>query len=314
MNLLVAIVGPTGVGKSRLALFLAQKFSGEIVNADSRQVYRHMNIGTAKPGREELSRVPHHLIDIIDPDADFSLAQYKQLACRAIEDIQQRGKLPLLVGGSGLYLWTIIEGWQVPEVPPDPELRHYLEKKAATTGTAALYQELLQADPESAEKIDPRNIRRVIRALEVITKTRKPFSQLRLKSPPPYQTFIIGLTANRATLYHNINERVDKMLAQGFVAEVENLRQMRYDVKLPTLFSIGYRQIGAFLKGTLTLAGATGQIKTETHRLARHQYAWFRHRDTRINWFDITKDTDADIERALAGFLKAQQVPEKGRA
>jgi tRNA dimethylallyltransferase len=165
MNRLVAIVGPTGIGKSRLALHLAQIFNGEIVGADSRQVYRHMDIGTAKPGPEALSLVPHHLINIANPDEAFSLAQYQQLTYQAIEDIQHRHKLPFLVGGTGQYIWAVLEGWQIPRVPPDIDLRNSLEKRAAAEGIDGLYRELVELDPEVAERIDRRNVRRVIRAL-----------------------------------------------------------------------------------------------------------------------------------------------------
>ncbi|GAI47837.1 unnamed protein product, partial [marine sediment metagenome] len=181
MNHLVAIVGPTGVGKSKLALRLAQAFDGEIVSADSRQVYRYMDIGTAKPSREELALVSHHLIDIVSPDEDFGLAQYQQLAYRAIEDIQQRKKLALLVGGSGLYVWSVLEGWGIPQVAPDPEFRHSLEEKVARMGKDELYQELARVDPVAAQRIDPRNVRRTIRALEVHRGAEVPFSQLQRK-------------------------------------------------------------------------------------------------------------------------------------
>ncbi len=167
MNHLVVIVGPTATGKSRLALSLAQAFNGEIVSADSRQVYRHMDIGTAKPSLPELSIIPHHLVDIINPDGNFSLAQYQELAYQAIEDIQRREKLPLLVGGSGLYVWAVVEGWQIPKVPPDQKLRRSLEEKAEGGRGGELYQELVRIDPVAAQKINPRNVRRVIRALEV---------------------------------------------------------------------------------------------------------------------------------------------------
>ena len=177
MNYLVAVVGPTGIGKSRLALRLAQVFHGEIVSADSRQVYRYTDIGTAKPGPKELSLVPHHLIDIVNPDESFSLAQYQALAYRSIQDIQRRHRLPFLVGGSGLYVWAVLEGWQIPQVPPDPALRRSLEEKAVTYGSAQLYQELVKVDPDAAQKIDPRNVRRVIRALEVHQKASAPSSR-----------------------------------------------------------------------------------------------------------------------------------------
>jgi len=306
MSRLIAIVGPTGIGKSQLALRLAQAFDGEIVNTDSRQVYRHMDIGTAKPTPQELSLVPHHLINIVNPDEDFSLAQYQELSCRAIDDIQQRNKLPLLVGGSGLYVWSVLEGWGIPKVPPDPEFRHSLEKKAADVGKEEVYQELVKVDPAAAQKIEPRNVRRVIRALEVYRGVGIPFSQLQNKQAPPFNTLIIGLTTDRGELYRRIDLRVDEMIKQGLVAEVEKLVNMGYDCKLPAMSGIGYKQIGMFLKGELTLPAAIQQIKFETHRVVRHQYAWFRLKDDRIRWFDIQSRLDSEIITLLTRFIRGE--------
>jgi tRNA dimethylallyltransferase len=287
MNHLVAIVGPTATGKSRLAIRLAQALDGEIVSADSRQVYRFMDIGTAKPGPEELSLVPHHLIGVVNPDDDFGLAQYHELACRAISDIQERGKLALLVGGSGQYVWSILEGWQIPRVAPDRELRRSLEARVAAGGKAGLYRELAEVDPAAAQQIGPHNARRIIRALEVYRSLGVPFSQLKRKKEPPFRTLVIGLTAPREELYRRIDLRVDGMIAQGLVAEVEGLLGMGYHLGLPAMSGMGYGQIGRFLKGELTLDAAIQQIKSETHRFARHQYAWFQLKDSRIRWFDI---------------------------
>ena len=311
MNYLVAIVGPTGVGKSRLALHLAQAFPGEVVGADSRQVYRYMDIGTAKPGPEEMSLVPHHLISIVSPDESFSLAQYQALAYRTIRDIQQRDKLPFLVGGSGLYVWSVLEGWKIPPVPPDSEFRQNLEERAATSGIDELYQELMKVDPAAAQKIDPRNIRRVIRALEVRRKTRTSFSQLQAKETPSFNISIIGLTADRTELYRRIDLRIDEMIEQGLVVEVEKLVNMGYDFNLSAMSGIGYKQIGKFLKGELTLTAAIQQIKFETHRFVRHQYAWFRLKDDRIHWFDIKNRVDSEIEATLTEFLKSEPTEAK---
>jgi tRNA dimethylallyltransferase len=302
MNHLVAIVGPTGIGKSQLALHLAQTFNGEIVSADSRQVYRHMDIGTAKPSLEELSLIPHHLLDIVDPDEDFSLAQYQHLAYQAIDDIKQRHKLPLLVGGSGLYVWSVLEGWKIPPVPPDLEFRRSLEEKAAKAGKDELYQELVKVAPITAQGIDPRNVRRVIRALEVRRSTQTPLSQLRHKQAPPFKTLIIGLTADRAELYRRINLRVDEMVKQGLVEEVKGLVNIGYGLNLPAMSGIGYKQIGMFLKGKLTLDAAIPQIKFETHRFIRHQYSWFRLKDDRIQWFNIQGKVDQEITALIAKF------------
>jgi len=302
MNRLVAVVGPTGSGKSRLALRLAQAFNGEIVNADSRQVYRYMDIGTAKPTPDELAIVPHHLIDILEPDQDFSLAQYQQLAYRAINDINERNRLPLLVGGSGLYIWSVLEGWRIPAVAPDPEFRRRLEAKAAGGGEAELYQELARLDPAAAQRIDPRNIRRIIRALEVYQRARAPASQMQVRETPPFKTIIIGLTTDRAELYRRTDQRVDEMIERGLVGEVKQLLERGYNADLPAMSGIGYRQIILFLEGKMDLPEATRQIKSETHRLVRHQYGWFRPKDDRIGWFDINKDKEA---RVLAWLEKA---------
>ena len=306
MKRLIAIVGPTGIGKSRLALRLAGLYQGEIVSADSRQVYRYMDIGIAKPTPQELDRIPHHLIDIIGPDEDFSLAVYQEMAYRAIQDIHRRGKLPFLVGGTGLYVKAVLEGWQIPGVSPDPEFRYNIEKRASERNIDELYEELVAADPDAAAKIDRRNVRRVIRALEVRAKAGKAFSKLGRKKAPAFISFIIGLTAGRAELYRLVDRRVDEMIERGFVREVENLLKMGYDLDLPSMSGIGYRQVGQFLKGELTLEAATRKIKTETHRFIRHQYAWFRPDDEKIHWFDIGQKDDLEIEKTLAEFLKSK--------
>jgi len=295
MNRLLAVVGPTGVGKSRLALRLAQALDGEIVSADSRQVYRYMDIGTAKPTPEEQALVPHHLIDVVNPDEDFSLAQYQQLAYKAIEDIHRRHKLALLVGGSGLYMWSVLEGWSIPAVAPDPEFRRRLEEKAAGGREDELYQELARLDPIAAQRIDPRNVRRTIRALEVHRSAKAPISRLQDKAAPSFQTLIIGLTADRPELYHRIDLRVDEMIKRGLVDEVKQLLDRGYDANLPAMSSIGYKQIIMFLRGALTLTAAIQQTKFETHRLVRHQYSWFRLKDDRIRWFDIQREKAAKI-------------------
>jgi tRNA dimethylallyltransferase len=304
MESLIAIVGPTGIGKTRLALHLAGLFHGEIIGADSRQVYRHMDIGTAKPSAEELGRVPHHLIDIIDPDEDFSLAIYLDLARRAIADIHRHGRLPFLVGGTGLYVRAVLEGWQVPRVSPDLQFRYNVEKRTGEGDAGELYDELARLDPEAARKIDRRNVRRVIRALEVRAGAGERFSRLGRRETPAFRSFTIGLTAARAALYERTDRRVDEMVVRGLVREVEKLLEIGYDLTLPSMSGIGYRQIIAYLKGEMTLEDAARKIKTETHRFIRHQYAWFRLTDAGIHWFDAGLRDDAPIERAVAAFLK----------
>lgn len=308
MNPLVALVGPTAIGKSQLAIHLAQTFNGEIVSADSRQVYRYMDIGTAKPTSQELSLVPHHLINIVNPDEDFSLAQYQELAYRAIGDIQRRDRLPLLVGGSGLYIWSVLEGWGIPEVPPDREFRHSLEEKATKVGKDKLYQELVEVDAMAAQRIDRRNVRRIIRALEVYQGAEHPPSQLQQKQPPPFSTLIIGLTTDRAELYRRVDLRVDEMIKRGWIEEVKRLLDMGYDFTLAAMSGIGYKQLGMFLKGELSLNISVQQIKFETHRLVRHQYSWFRLKNDKIRWFDIQSQADSEIAGLLSEFMSVEEA------
>jgi tRNA dimethylallyltransferase len=309
MKPLIAIVGPTALAKSKLALNLAQGFDGEIVSADSRQVYRYMDIGTAKPSLEERSLIRHHVIDVVDPDDDFSLALFHQLANQALEAISRGGKIPFLVGGSGLYIWSLLEGWSLPQVAPHPELRRNLQARAQAEGSDVLYEELQGLDPVAAERIDPKNMRRVIRALEVYQATGKPFSQLQQKQPPPFQILIIGLTAERDELYRRIDSRVDDMINRGLVDEVKGLLQRGYSLSLPSMSGLGYKQIGMFLQGKVDLRSAIQNIKYETHRFARHQYAWFRLSDQRIHWFDIKQEYEELVKELISGFMARSNLP-----
>jgi tRNA dimethylallyltransferase len=305
MSHLIAIVGPTAVGKSALAIHLAQVFGGEIVSADSRQVFHGMDIGTAKPNPEERELVPHHLIDVVEPDQDFTLALYQQMATRAIQDIERRGRLALLVGGSGLYVRALLGGFRIPHVSPDAELRRSLEQKAAEEGYMALHEELKGVDPAAAKRIDPRNVRRVIRALEVFRAIGLPFSQLQGSSPflPNYRTITIGLTTSRGDLYRKIDSRVDTMMEQGLVKEVELLLEQGYSLDLPAMSGLGYKQIGQYLNGELNLAEAVQKMKNETHRFARHQYAWFRLNDEAIHWFHVGLGMEQLVQSLLQGFI-----------
>jgi len=303
----IAIVGPTAVGKSELALHLAQYFPVEIISADSRQVYRYMDIGTNKPTLAERASVPHHIIDVIEPDEDFSLAMYHQLAIEALKAIQQKGKLPLLVGGSGLYVWSLVEGWKIPQVPPDQKLRRQLEARAEQEDSQSLYRELQDIDHTAAAKINPSNIRRIIRDLEIYHATGQPPSQLQRKEAPTFSVLIIGLTQERSELYRKIDWRVDKMIQRGLVEEVEQLLKKGYSPSLSSMSGIGYKQIGQFLRGEMTLPEAIDKIKYETHRLARHQYAWFRLSDSRIHWFDVSEMAGSSIQSLIQRFVADQR-------
>jgi tRNA dimethylallyltransferase len=306
-NRLLAIVGPTSVGKSALALKLAKELLGEIVSADSRQVYRFMDIGTAKPSLEDRSAVPHHLIDVVNPDEDYSLALFLRHAAEAIQNAKNRSMVPILVGGTGQYVWGLLEGWQAPEVPPDHQLRRRLEERARTAGAASLYEELARLDPEAARHVDARNPRRVIRALEVYHGSPDHRSRSRRKAPPPYQTKIIGLSLERTALYQRIDHRVDMMIESGWIEEVRALLDRGYSPELPSLSSLGYGELVQHLDHEMSLDEAVQRIKYRTHRFARQQQAWFRTTDRRIRWFDASSLDQAEAE--VARWLTGSQSP-----
>lgn len=296
---LIAIVGPTAVGKSALAIQLAQEFRGEIVSADSRTIYRGMDIGTAKPTPDEQRRVPHHLIDIVNPDEPFTLADYQQRAYATIEAIHAHGNVPFLVGGTGLYVRAVLDGLNIPRVEPDPARRAELERNDAAT----LYARLQQLDPVAAARIDPRNKRRVIRALEVCERTGKPMSELQTQRAPNYRLLRIGLTMPRAQLYERINARVDAMIAQGLVDEVRGLLTRGYPPHLPAMSSLGYRQIIDYLQGKISFDEAVRVLKRDTRRFVHHQYTWFRLNDERIHWFDVSTEPSEKIRETVRQFL-----------
>jgi tRNA dimethylallyltransferase len=300
---LVVIVGPTAVGKTRLALRLAGELGAEIVSADSRQVYRGMDIGTDKPTAEERQRVPHHLVDIVDPDEEFTLARYQDMAHAAIDDMLTRDGVPLLVGGTGLYIKAVVEGWSIPRVRPNEALRAELYREAEVEGGEALHARLRQVDPVAAEKIDWRNVRRVIRALEVYLETGRPVSELQRRKPPPYRVLQIGLTMERVALYQRIDQRVDRMIERGLVEEVRGLVEQGYDYELPAMSGLGYRQVGCYLRGEISLEEAIRLIKRDTRRFVRQQYNWFRLDDEGIHWFQALDDPYERIKGVILQFL-----------
>jgi tRNA dimethylallyltransferase len=281
------LVGPTAVGKTALSLELARELPLEIVSADSRLFYRGMDIGTAKPTGAERTAVPHHLIDICDPDETLTLGDYQRRAYAAIGAIQGRGRLPVLVGGSGQYVRAVVEGWGIPELPPQPALRQTLER----LGGPELARWLAALDPEAADRIDRRNVRRVIRALEVTLVKGQPISHLQRKRPPDYPILQIGLDCDRETLYQRVDQRVDGMMAAGLLAEVEKLAGMGYGRDCPAMSGLGYRQLLDYLEGDSSLAEAVERIKFETHRFVRQQYTWFRKDDPAIHWFARGEET-----------------------
>ena len=248
-----------------------------------------MDIGTAKPTAEEQARLPHHLIDIADPDQPFSVGAWLDLARETLESIWERGRIPIVVGGTGQYVWALLEGWRVPRVPPQLELRKELEDKPPEQ----LLADLKRIDPEAHSMIEPRNVRRVIRALEVYYATGKPFSYWRLKDPPHFDWTAIGIRFERQDLYRRIDDRVDAMMAAGFVEEVRLLRERGYARVLPSMTSIGYGEICSYLDGEITLEEAIARTKLGSHRLARHQNAWFKPADGRIHWIEPGDNRDA---------------------
>lgn len=282
MNKLLVITGPTGVGKTEFAIKLAKKVKGEIVSADSRQVYLGMDIGTAKPTKDQLKKVKHHLIDIIKPDEPFSLSNYQALAYESIDEISSSGKKPILVGGTGLYIQAVVDGLKIPHVPPDPDLRETLEQLTWQD----LVKRLEQIDPDSAKVIPPTNKRRLIRAIEVTELTGQPFSILGRQYHRRYDSLQIGLTAPREELYRRADSRVEQWLKEGWVDEVKNLRS-KYPENLPAMSSLGYRQMGMYLDGKISLEEAVKRIKFDIHGYIRRQMTWFR-RDGRIYWYDTT--------------------------
>lgn len=295
---LLAVVGPTATGKTALAIALALRLGGEIVSADSRQLYQGMDIGTAKPTPEERALVPHHLLDIIAPDTPYTLTQYQADAQAAIAAIHARGHLPLLVGGTGLYIRAVVDNLAIPEVPPQWDLRRDLEAQAAREGAAALHRRLTTLDPASAARIDPANVRRVIRALEVCLVTGQPFSTLQGARPSPYRALLLGLTSERARLYERADRRVDAMLAAGLVDEVRALVACGYDWYVPAMTSLGYGEIGGYLRGETSLEEAVKRLKYHTHSYIRRQYSWFRP-DPRIHWLDSAAPGLEDAALAL---------------
>jgi tRNA dimethylallyltransferase len=300
---LILIVGPTAVGKTELAIQLAERWNGEIVSADSRLFYRGMDIGTAKPTPEEQARVPHHLIDIADPDEILSLAIFQQKAQDAIADIHTRNKIPFLVGGTGQYIRAVTEGWTPPEVEADERLRSELERMKEEKGIYWLYEKLKNIDPVAAEKIDARNYRRTIRALEVIMTTGKKFSEQRGQSESPYHLITIGLTRPRAELYTRVDQRIDAMFANGFLEEVRSLLARGYSPSLPTMSAIGYRECIRVIKGELSEEQAKSEIRRITRVFVRRQANWFKESDPNIRWFraeaGIVDEVQSYVRKAL---------------
>lgn len=301
MRRLVAVVGPTAAGKSALAVALAQRFGGEIVNADSRQIYRGMDIGTAKPSLETRALLPHHLYDIVAPADAYSLALYRRDALAVLDAIWGRGEIAWLVGGTGQYVWALLEAWQVPGVPPRPDLRAALADIAERDGPEALHARLRAVDPEAADRIDARNVRRVIRALEVHEVTGRPITSWQAKGAPDFEFRVLGVSCEERELIWRINRRTEAMFASGLVEETQALLDAGAPSDASALSSIGYAEALRELRGEITRDKAIELTKRSTKRLARRQRQWFRPQDPRIIW---TEDVDGASE-ALGSFVEA---------
>ena len=306
---LLVLIGPTAVGKTELSLQLAERLNGEIVSADSRYFYRGMDIGTAKPSAAEMARVRHHRVDVADPDQTWSLAVFQQAARQAIADIHARGKLPLLVGGTGQYVRAVTEGWTPPEVAPDARLRQVLEQMALERGNDGIYwlhAKLTMLDPQAAAKIDARNLRRTVRALEVILSTGQLFSRQTGRGESDYELLTIGLNRPREELYQRIDQRIDLMFQNGFLEEVARLAEKGYGPDLPSMSAIGYREAGAVLRGEISLEEAIVQMRRLTRMYVRRQANWFKLSDPQIKWFELGQTSPDEILKWAQSKLAAK--------
>ncbi len=289
MNRVIVIVGPTASGKTNLSIELAKRMNGEIISADSMQIYKYMDIGTAKPTKEEMQDISHYLIDEVLPNEDFNVVRFKELAEKYIDNILEKGKQPIVAGGTGLYISSLINNINFSESESDWELREALKKEAEEFGTEYLHKKLQEVDPDSALSIHPNNIKRVIRALEVYYQTQKPISyhnEMSRSIPSKYQFVLVGLNMDRQVLYERINKRVDIMIQNGLVDEVKGLVDKGYADSIISMQGIGYKEILEFLRNNITLEQAIDNIKQGTRRYAKRQITWFK-RIHGINWFNV---------------------------
>lgn len=306
-NKVIVIVGPTAVGKTKFGIELAKRIKGEIISADSMQVYRYMDIGTAKPTIEEMEGIKHYMIDIVDPTEEFNVARYKEMALTCIKEVIDRGKIPIMVGGTGLYINSVVDNVEFSEIVTDWEYRNQLQKRAQAEGTLALYQELQKVDEKAANKIHPNDLRRIIRALEVYKLTGKPISyhqEVSKQKPSSYDFLMIGLSMDRKKLYERINKRVDQMISQGLVEEVKKLLDMGVTMEHTSMQGLGYKEIMAYLEGDKSLEEAIETIKRDSRRYAKRQLTWFR-RDERIYWIDVEEGLEENLKKVLI-YLEAK--------
>jgi tRNA dimethylallyltransferase len=299
-NGLVLIVGPTAVGKTRFAITLAQEINGEIISADSRSFYRGMDIGTAKPTKEEQARVPHHLVNIAEPDETISLNLFLKLVHSTIKGVHSRGKIPILVGGTGQYMRSILDGWQIPEGEPDKTLRLVLESLGKAEGESRFHEQLAVLDKDAALTIDPKNQRRVVRAMEVIFTTGRKFSEQKTRTGSTYSNLVIGLTLPRDVLYARVDARIEQMVKAGLESETRSLVEKGYNWDLPSMSAIGYKEMGMMIRGEITEKEAIALMKKRTRIFIRRQAAWFKPDDIGIHWFDADREILQSVENLLS--------------
>ena len=305
----VAIIGATATGKSALGVELARRYKGEVVNADSRLFYRGMDIGTAKPTTDEMRGVPHHLIDFLEPSDSYSLSDFLASARAVIIDIHSRGWLPIIVGGSGQYIWGLLEGWSVPSIPPNPSLRRELEALLDAEGIAALQDRMCETGASGIDRVEMLNPRRLIRAIERAVATGDATGGASRAKVPPYDALIIGLDAPREVLHERVDKRVDVMIATGWIDEVEALRRSGVERDLPSMSAIGYREIYDLIDAKVSIHDVRESIRIGNHRLIGAQNNWFKASDERINWFDITEDGFADeIDSLVGNWVRQRRV------
>ena len=300
---LVVIVGPTAVGKTEFSIQLAKRINGEIVSSDSRLFYAGMNIGTAKPSLQDRQMVAHHLIDIISPDEKWSLADFQRNAEKAIKEIHQRGKIPILVGGTGQYIWGLLEGWSLTETKPNYPLRDILEKWGRDIGSEMLHEKLFILDPIAAKKIEAKNLRRIVRAIEVILTTGLTFSEQYRKMGSKYSYLILGLQRDREELYRRIDQRIDKMIENGLLEEIKGLIEKGFSPDLPAFSAIGYSQMISYLQGRIPMEEAVRLIKRQSRIFVRRQANWFKETDSRIKWFTAGEDVAGQMADYVQGKL-----------
>ena len=303
-NKIIAVVGPTASGKTALAVKIAKEFSGEVISCDSMQIYKGMDIGTAKPDIEEMCGIPHHMLDFLDPSQRFSVADFVKKARECIDDCLTRGKAPILAGGTGLYMDSVINNIDFKEFSRDIEFRENLQKMAQEQGNEAVFELLKKKDPQAAEKIHPNNIRRVIRALEVCEMTGKTFTEVNeeSKKTPVYDALILGIETERERLYEKINQRVDIMMGKGLLEEVKALYDKGIGLDTTAMQAIGYKELLAFIKGEEPLLDAVEKIKQESRRYAKRQLTWFR-RNEKINWINLDETSLDAILKQCSDFL-----------